>query len=73
MIETMNSISFFLYLWSIGKDNILDFRFTAAVQEAGQNMEANRNQILVRDKTVLNAAAGRSAGLTVNITTTTEE
>ena len=54
-------------------NNILDFRFTAAVQEAGQNIEADRNQILVRDKTVLNAAAGRAAGLTVNVTTTTEE
>ena len=54
-------------------NNILDFRITAAVQEVGQNIQANRNQILLRDKTIINAAAGRDAGLTVNVTPITED
>ena len=49
-------------------NNITDFRMTSAVQESGQNIRALRNQILVRDKTILNVAAGRDAGLTVNMT-----
>ena len=54
-------------------NNILDFRITTGVQEVAQNIQANRNQILVRDKTISNAAAGRDAGITVNVTPVTEE
>jgi len=49
-------------------NNVTDFRITASVQETGHNIKAERNQILVRDKTLVNASAGRSAGLTVNVT-----
>ena len=50
-------------------NNVTDFRMTVAIQEADQNIKAERNQILVRDKTLENASAGRKAGLTVNVTT----
>ena len=53
-------------------NNILDFRITTNIQEAAHNIQAKRNQIIVRDKTVLDAAAGRDAGLSVNITSTVE-
>ena len=49
-------------------NNILDFRITATIQEGSQNLRAVRNQILVVDETILNAAVGREAGLTVNVT-----
>ena len=53
-------------------ENVSDFRFTSSIQEVGQNIEANRNQILLRDKTTLDAAAGRDAGLVINVTATQE-
>jgi len=53
-------------------ENVSDFRFTSSIQEVGQNIEANRNQILLRDKTTLDAAAGRDAGLVVNVTSIQE-
>lgn len=49
-------------------NNITDFRMTVTIQESSQNLRAARNQILVLDETVLNAAVGREAGLTVNVT-----
>jgi len=48
-------------------NNVTDFRITASIQEEDQNITADRNKILVRDKTLENASAGREAGLTVNI------
>jgi len=48
-------------------NNVTDFRITASIQEEDQNIAADRNKILVRDKTLENASAGREAGLTVNI------
>ena len=53
-------------------NNILDFRVTTNIQESAQNIQAKRNQIIVRDKTILNAAAGRDAGLTVNVSSVVE-
>jgi len=50
-------------------NNVTDFRMTVAIQEADQNIKAERNQILVRDKTLENSSAGLKAGLTVNVTT----
>ena len=48
-------------------NNVTDFRVTASVQEVAHNIKAERNQILVRDKTLQNDEAGRLAGLTVNV------
>ena len=53
-------------------NNVTDFRVTGSVQQTGHNIKADRNQILVRDKTLANAAAGREAGLTINITQVSE-
>jgi hypothetical protein len=53
-------------------NNVTDFRITASVQEVDHNIKAQRNRILVRDKTLQNAAAGREAGLTVNVTETVD-
>jgi len=53
-------------------NNVTDFRVTASVQQTGHNITAERNQILVRDTTIANAAAGREAGLTVNVTQVAE-
>jgi hypothetical protein len=47
--------------------NVVDFRFTASVQEQAQNLKAFRNQILVLDDSDLNAAVGRNKGLTINV------
>ena len=49
-------------------NNLTDFNITSAIQESSQNIVANRNNILIRDKSALNAAAGVDAGLTVNVT-----
>ncbi len=49
-------------------NNVTDLRFTAAIQESSQNLRAFRNQILVLDTTVLDAAVGREPGLVVNVT-----
>ena len=53
-------------------NNVTDFRVTASVQQTGHNIKAERNQILVRDTTIANAAAGREAGLSVNVTQVSE-
>ena len=53
-------------------NNVTDFRVTASVQQTGHNITAERNQILVRDTTIANAAAGREAGLSVNVTQVSE-
>ena len=53
-------------------NNITDFRITGEVQEEGHNIQAKRNQILVRDKTISDQAAGREAGLTINVTSVQE-
>ena len=45
---------------------------TAAVQETSHNIQVYRNQILLLDDSTLNAAAGREAGLTVNVSAITE-
>ena len=49
-------------------NNLTDFNITSAIQESSQNIVANRNNILIRDKSALNAAAGVDTGLTVNVT-----
>jgi hypothetical protein len=49
-------------------NNVTDLRFTASIQESSQNLRAVRNQILVLDTTVSDAAVGREAGLVVNVT-----
>lgn len=53
-------------------NNVSDFRVTAFIQESSHNLIVNRNQILVLDQTTRNAAAGREAGLTVNVSTIVE-
>lgn len=53
-------------------NNIADFRLTGTIQETNHNLNVNRNQILVLDKTTLNAAAGRDAGVTINISPVVE-
>lgn len=53
-------------------NTVNDFRVTASVQESSHNLQVNRNQILVLDETTRNAAAGRDAGLTVNISSIVE-
>ena len=53
-------------------NNITDFRITGTVQETSHNIQVYRNQILLLDDSNLNAAAGREAGLTVNVTAITE-
>ena len=47
---------------------ITDFRVTGSVQQASHNLQVDRNQILILDTTVANAASGLEAGLTVNVT-----
>ena len=61
-----------IYVPTALPNNILDFRVTTNIQESAQNIQAKRNQIIVRDKTILNAAAGRDAGLTVNVSSVVE-
>ena len=51
---------------------ITDFRVTGSVQQASHNLQVDRNQILILDTTVANAAAGTEAGLTVNVTQVVE-
>jgi hypothetical protein len=53
-------------------NSINDFRITASIQEQAHNLIVNRNQILILDNTVSNPAAGRDAGLTVNVTSVTQ-
>lgn len=53
-------------------NSINDFRITASIQEESHNLIVNRNQILVLDTTISNPAAGREAGLTVNVTAVTQ-
>jgi len=50
-------------------NNISDFRVTAAIQESAQNLKVYRNQVLVLDDSILNAAAGKDAGVTITVTT----
>lgn len=50
-------------------NSINDFRVTAAIQEASQNLKVYRNQILVLDDSTLNPLAGREAGVTITVTT----
>lgn len=49
-------------------NNVTDFRLTIGVQDESQDINVNTNQILVQDKTTLNAAAGLDAGTTVSVT-----
>lgn len=49
-------------------NNINDFRITSTIQLSEQNLVVDKNQILVLDETTSNAAAGREAGLTINVT-----
>lgn len=48
-------------------NNVTDFRITAGIQESSHNIQANRNQVLVLDDSVLNSFAGTEAGLTINV------
>ncbi len=49
-------------------NTVTDFSVTAAIQESSHNIQANRNQVLVLDDSVLNSFAGTEAGLTINVT-----
>ena len=53
-------------------NNVSDFRITASIQEGAQNLQVNRNQVLVLDRTTLNATAGRDAGVSVNVVAVVE-
>ena len=49
-------------------NTVTDFRLTAGIQESSHNIQANRNQVLVLDDSVLNSFAGSESGLTINVT-----
>ena len=49
-------------------NTVTDFSITAGIQESSHNIQANRNQVLVLDDSVLNSFAGTEAGLTINVT-----
>ncbi len=51
---------------------ISDLRFLVDVQEVSHNIDVKRNQIIVLDDSVLNAAIGSVAGLTVNVSSIVE-
>ena len=49
-------------------EGITNFRITTSIQEASQNIQVFRNQILILDDSVLNSLVGTEAGLTVTAT-----
>ena len=48
-------------------NTISDFRVSVSLQETSSSIDANREQVLVLDDSVLNAFAGTQAGVTVNV------
>ena len=51
---------------------ISDLRFLVGVQEVSHNIDVKRNQIILLDDSVLNAAIGSVSGLTVNVSSIVE-
>ena len=48
-------------------NTVSDFRVTAGIQESSQNIQANKQQVLVLDDSTLNAFAGTAAGINISV------
>ncbi len=51
-------------------NTVSDFRVTASVQETAHNIKADRNQIIVRNKSTANESVGINEGLVISVSTT---